>query len=185
MTGFLFTLLGVFLAGIGARDQVTVAGLAARQGARPGLLLVAIAASFASAAAAAWAAIAIAPMLAGDARMLLAMLALGFAGLESLIIVPKPKPKEPTESLEATAVVLLAQQITDAARFLVFAIAVAVNAPVSAGIGGAAGGLASVTLAWLLPEMMTDPRLRVLRRIVGLAMLLVAVFLSLRALGHV
>jgi putative Ca2+/H+ antiporter (TMEM165/GDT1 family) len=184
MNGFLFTLLATFLAGIGARDQVTVAGLAARQGQRPGLLIVGIAVSFASAAAAVWAAKAIAPMVAlPNARLFLAAMALGFAGSESLMFSPRKLPQEPTLSLGATAIVLLAHQLTDAARFLIFAIALATSAPLPAGIGGAAGGLAAVTLAWTFPEVLAHPRLRLVRRIVGGVLLVLALFLGFRALG--
>lgn len=184
MTGFLFTLLATFLAGIGARDQLTVAGLAARQGSRPALLIIGIAISVLSAVAAAWAAQAISPMLAGNARLMLAALALALAGGESLLFSPRSPPQEPTRSLVATAVVLLAHQLTDAARFLIFAIAIAASAPIPAAIGGAAGGLAAVTLGWTVPEVILHPRLRTVRRVVGGLLLSIALYLGLRAMGR-
>lgn len=48
MTGFLFAFLACLIAGIGARDQLTVAALAVRQGQRPLLLVVAVLVSIAT-----------------------------------------------------------------------------------------------------------------------------------------
>lgn len=183
MTGFYFTLLAVLLAGLAARDQLTVAGLTLRQGARPGVLVTGIVISFATGAAAAWAGSLIAPLLPSNARLFLAALALGFAGGESLLFSPGRNPEEPTLSLGALALVLVAHQLTDAARFLVFAIAVATNAPIPAGLGGAIGGAALLAAAWLAPELVTLPLLRRLRRVVGVVLLVVALFLGLRAIG--
>ena len=184
MTGFYLTLLAVLLAGLGARDQTTVAGLTLRQGARPGVLVTGIAISLATAAVAAWAALLIAPMLAPAARLFLAALALGLAGGEALLLSPRRKPDEPTHSLGALALVVLSQQLTDATRFLIFAIAVATNAPIPAAFGGALGGAVLLAAGWLAPEFIVRPALRKLRRVLGAAMLLLALFVGLRALGH-
>jgi hypothetical protein len=183
MTGFYFTLLAVLLAGMAARDQLAVAGLTLRQGARPGVLATGIVISIATGAAAAWAGSLAAPLLPSNARLFLAALALGFAGGESLLFSPGRNPEEPTLSLGALALVLIARQLTDAARFLVFAIAVATNAPIPAGLGGMIGGVALLTAAWLAPEWVTLPLLRRLRRMVGAVLLLVALYLGLRAIG--
>ena len=182
MTGLLLTLIAVALAGIGARDQVTLAGIAERNGSRAGLLVTGLIVACASAAIAAWAATAIAPMLTGKARMVFAAMALAAAGIESLLLAPGRKPQEPTHSLGALAIVLLAHQITDAARFLVLAIAVATAAPVSAGVGGAAGGAVVLTAAWLAPEAWRDPRVVLARRAIGAVLLLLAAVLAARAL---
>ena len=48
------------------------------------------------------------------------------------------------------ALVLLARQATDAARFLVLALSVATGMPVLAAVGGAIGTGATLTLAWAL-----------------------------------
>lgn len=178
MTGMLLALIAVVLAGIGARDQVMVARIAARNGAGGGLLLTAVAMAAICAGLAAWAATAIAPMLTPKARMIFACLALAVAGVESLLVQPGRRPQEPTHSLGALAIVLFASQLTDAARFLVLAIAVATAAPVAAGIGGAAGGAVVMTAAWLsagtAPGLAEDPRLRLARRLVGAALLALA-----------
>ena len=182
MTGFYFTFLAVLLAGLGARDQVTVAGLTLRQGARPDVLAVGIVVSVATAAAAAWAASLIAPTLPPAARQFLAAVALALAGGEALLLSPRGKPKEPTHSLGAFGIVILSQQLTDAARFLVFAMAVATNAPLPAGVGGAVGGIVLIGAGWLAPEYVTRPLLRRLRRVIGGMMLLAGVILGLEAI---
>lgn len=182
MTGLLFTLIAVILAGIGARDQVTVARIAARNGASVGLLVTALGLAVATAALAGWAATAIAPLLTAKARMVFACLALATAGLESLVLSPGRKPLEPTHSLGALAIVLFAQQLTDAARFLVLAIAVATGAAIPAAVGGAAGGAAVMAAAWLAPEFAEDSRLALVRRVIGGLMLLAAAALAARTL---
>ena len=185
MSGFYFTLLAVLLAGRAARDQLTVAELTARQGARPGVLVTGLAISIATGVAAAWAGSLIAPMLPSNARLFLAALALAFAGGESLLLSPGRSPDEPTRSLGALAIVLLSRQLTDAARFLVFAMAVATNAPVPAALGGALGGAVLLAAAWFAPAFVMQPVLRKLRRFVGAALLLLALFLGLRVLDLV
>jgi hypothetical protein len=160
-----------------------VAALAERQGQRPGLLIVALASCIATAALAAWAGAMVLPLLVPKARLVLAAVALGLAGGEQLLIGAARKPEEPTLSLGAAGIVILAHQVTDAARFLVFAVAVATAAPISAGIGGAAGGIVALGAAWLAPEYFAGARLRTVRRVVGGVLLLVAVMLAVQALG--
>lgn len=185
MAGFYLTFLAMLLSGLGARDQIAVAQLSLRQGARPAVLIIGIAISCASAALAAWAAMVVAPMLAPPARLFMAALALAFAGGESLLTRPRHKPKEPTLSLGALGFVLLYHQLTDAARFLVFAIAVATHAPIPAGLAGAFGGTVLLTEAWLAPQAVIHPRLRLLRRGVGAGLLLLALYVGLRATGRI
>ncbi len=185
MTGLIFALLATVLAGIGARDQLTVAALAARQGQRPGLLMIAVIASVATAAFAAFAGLKVAPLLTANARMIFAAIALALAGGESLLLAPRKLPDEPTQSLGATAIVLLAHQVTDAARFLVFAIAVATAAPIAAGLGGAVGGSATVAAGWMFGAQLGRFRLGMVRRVIGAILLALAGWLALRALGRV
>lgn len=183
MSAFYLTLLAVLFAGLGARDQVKIAGLSLRQGQRPAVLLSGIAISIATAVFAAWAATLIAPLMAPAARVFLAALALAFAGVESLILVPRYRPAEPTQSLGALALVLLSHQLTDAARFLVFGIAVATNVPFPAGAGGVLGGIVLTCLAWAFPELVVHPRARLVRRLVGAVLLCLAVYVGLEAIG--
>lgn len=185
MTGFYFTLIAVLVVGFGARDQITVAGLALRQGSRPGILLVGVGVSIATAAFAAWGATLVAPMLVPKARLILAAMALGLAGAEALVMMPRRRPREPTASLGALTIVLFAHQLTDAARFLVFAIAVASSAPIPSAIAGAVGGSVLIAVGWAAPEAVTHPRVRTARRIAGAAVLLIAAFVALRAFGRI
>ena len=182
MAGMLFTMLAVLLAGTGARDQVMMAHLCAAQGGRQMLLLTGIATAGAAAAVAAWASLAFSAQMVPEARLVLAAMALALAGGESLVFGPRPKPAEPTHSLGALAIVLFANQLTDAARFLVFAIAVSTAAPLSAGIGGAAGGAIVMALGWALPERADDKRLRQVRRAIGVLLLVIAGIVVLQAL---
>ena len=183
MASFYFTLLAVLLSGIGARDQVTVAGLVLRQGARPGVLIIAALISAATGVAAAWASTYVAPMLGPQARPIFAAIALGLAGLESMIFAPRTRPKEPTHSLGALGIVLLAHQLTDAARFLVFGIAVGTGAAIPAGMAGVLGGVVLVAAGWALPALVTSPQARVVRRVVGALLLLAAVIIVARMRG--
>jgi Ca2+/H+ antiporter, TMEM165/GDT1 family len=184
MSGTLFALLATLLAGIGARDQLTVAALAARNGQHWMLLAISAACAIATAALAAFAARAVIPLLAGDARQLLAALALGLAGGEMLLLRAKPLGTEPTQSLGAAAIVLFAQQLTDAARFIIFALAVATSAPMAVGAGGAAGGVAIVAAGWLGAEELADRNLRLVRLAGGSLLLAVAAWLAYGVFGR-
>lgn len=179
MTGLLLALLGALLAGFGARDQTLMARLAGAQGSRVSALAVAFAVCCATAAFAAWAGSALAPVISARAGLLLAWLALFIAGVEMLAIVPGRAPKEPTHSLGAMAFVLGAYQLADASRFLIFAVAVMAAAPIPTSIGGALGGAISLTAAWLSPDTFASPRIRLWRRLVGLALLALAAGLLL------
>ena len=183
MAGFLFALIAVLLAGIGARDQIVVASLSARYGQRLALLVLALALCTATAGFAAWISQEVAPLLNGDARMLFAAIALALGGVESLVLSPGKRPEEPTRSLAATGIVLLAHQATDAARFLIFALAVATGAPLPAGAGGAIGGAIMLGAAWAAPELFDWRRLRPVRRTIGAILLLAGAYLAFRVLG--
>lgn len=183
MSGLLFAFLATVLAGIGARDQLTVAGIAARQGQRPGLLVIAVATSIATAAAAAYGGALLGPLMGGNARLMFASLALAFAGLEMLVLTARGMPAEPTQSLGATAIVLSAHQITDASRFLVLAIVVATHAPISAGLGGALGGAGVMLAGWLVAGSLPVRQLSMIRRAVGGGLLILALVLAMRAIG--
>jgi len=184
MTSFYLALIAVLLAGIGARDQVTLARLTLAQGARPLALVLAVALAVATAAAAAVAASAIAPTMPPPARQVMAAMALVLAGGESLLIVPgRRKPAEPTRSLGALALVLAAQQLTDAPRFLVFAMGVGTGSPALAGAAGALSGAALMAMAWLGPEGVTHRAAGITRRVFGAVLLLVGLGLGLDVMG--
>ena len=186
MTGFLFAFIAALLAGIGARDQLTVAGLAARNGQKLSLLVVAMLTAAVTAGIAGWAAGMVLPVIAGNARagQFLLGVALGFAGLEMLLLRARALPQEPTQSLGAAGIVLTAYQLTDAARFFVFAIAAASAAPMPAGLGGAIGCVAVVALGWIAAEDMPVKAAGYARRGLGLLSLLLAVSFLMRGLGQ-
>src|SRR3546814_19039771 len=75
------------------------------------------------------------------------------AGLESMILAPRRDLREPTHSLGALALVLLAHQVTDAARFLVFGMGVGFAAPLASGAAGVIGGCVLAGFAWAFPQM--------------------------------
>ncbi|AIT80947.1 hypothetical protein [Novosphingobium pentaromativorans] len=183
MPAFYLTFIGVLLAGFGARDQVTIAGLTGRQGQRPGVLLVALACTGLTSALAAWAALKMLPVLPPPARGIFAAIAIGLAGLESMILAPRRNPKEPTNSLGALGLVLAAAQVTDAVRFLIFGLAVGLGAPLAAGAGGLLGGLLLSTFAWAVPGFLDRSWTRCGRRIVGAVLVLVALVIFLREFG--
>ncbi len=183
MTGLIFALLATLLAGIGARDQVLVAQLAERNGARPALLLVAVASGALAAGLAAWGGGQVAGLMAGPARLFLVALALGLAGLELLALKPRAAPAEPTHSLGAFALVIFVTQLTDAARFLVFALAALTRAPVTSGAGGAIGAALVVGAGWMMLVPAQLPWLTTLRRALGIGLMLLALVVGAGVLG--
>ena len=166
MPAFFLTFLAVLLTSLGARDQLALAMLSLRQGQRPAALITAIAIAVAVTGLAAAGSAALLDMPATTRRMVLAM-AVGLAGIELLFTRRPRQPREPTESLAALGVVMLAHQLTDAARLLVFAVAVASHAPWPAGAGGIAGSVAALVLGWSLPELALRPQVVTLRRGLG------------------
>jgi hypothetical protein len=182
MTAAFLAFLAALLAGFGARDQMLLAGLAARRLLSPMMLIVAVAAAAFAGAVIAKAAEVLTPLLTSNARVMFAGMAAVIAGLECMVLGPRRVPEEPTRSLFAAAVVLLAHQLTDGARFLVFAIAVATAVPTAAALGGAAGGVATVLIAALAGETLLAAPLRLIRRCIGGVFLLVGTWLVMQAL---
>ncbi|MEJ2458696.1 MAG: hypothetical protein P8Y58_11325 [Novosphingobium sp.] len=183
MPAFYLTLIAMLLAGIGARDQVAVAGLARAQGQRPGVLIVALVSAALTAGLAAWAAHVVLAELPPPARTIFAALALGMAGLESMVLVPRRDPREPTRSLGALALVLLMHQVTDAARFLVFGMGVGFAAPIASGAAGVIGGGVLAGFAWAFPQMLEMPAARWGRRVVGAMLAMAALTIALLETG--
>lgn len=182
MSAAFLAFLAALLAGVGARDQMLIAALAGRRFLRPTLLIVALITAAGAGVVIAKAADVLAPMLTPNARVMFAGLAAVVAGLECLVLGPRRAPEEPTRSLFAAAIVLLAHQLTDGARFLVFAVAVATAVPDAAALGGAAGGVATVLIGALAGEAVLDARLRLVRRVIGVVFLAVGAWLVMQAL---
>lgn len=183
MAGFLFAFLACLLASLGARDQVLVAQMTARQGQRPALLLIAIASTVACTAVAAWLAGVVSHEVPGmPARTVFAGLAMALAGGEALLLVRRRPPQEPTGSLFAALVVVAALQVTDAVRFLIVGLSLAAAAPQTAAMGGAAAGVMALTAAWLEPELAQHAALPKLRRLAGLLLLVAGLVVAWQ--GH-
>jgi len=169
----LWALLGAFLSSLGGRDQILVAGLTARLGRHAGLLLLAVATGLLASAAAAWASGALGQLVSRHAAMVLAAMALGIAGLESLLLPARFSAKEPTRSFFAAGLVLSMHQWLDATRFLVLALALATQAPVQAAVGGTMGTALAMALGWNAGEAMLDNQrhLQKARRMAGALLL--------------
>jgi hypothetical protein len=75
-------------------------------------------------------------------------------------------------------VVLLAQQLTDATRFVIFALAAASLLPAATALGGAIGGAVTVLAGWLLAAELRHWPLSMIRRVLGLALLALAAWLA-------
>jgi len=173
VSGFLFAFLAVLVAGIGARDQVLVAHITRVQGPRVLLLAAALVSALAATALAGWAALRLLADIASPSRGLFAGLALVLAGGEMLFWSAPRAPAEPTRSLFAAFLVLLAQQVTDAARFLVLALGIAAAAPVPAALGGAVASVATLAFGWSAPQLATGQALRRVRRAAGIVLIFV------------
>lgn len=183
MGAFYLTLVAVLLSGVASRDQVTIAALTRAQGQRFGVLVTALICAALTCGIAAYASAQFLATLPNPARPILAGIAIGLAGLESLILSPNANPREPTHSLGALGLVLLAHQAADAARFTLFGLAIGMGAPLAAGLGGGLAGLLLVSAAWSFPHVFTARPVRVLRRIVGALLLTVAIGMFLQARG--
>lgn len=183
MTAALLAFLAVVIVGLGARDQVLVARIAARPDRSPIVLVIALLSAAATTAAMVWGAQKLAPMMPGPTQQLFAALALAAAAFELALIQPKPVPAEPTQSLGAFGIVFLAQQLGDAARFVVLALAAAAQLPLAAGLGGFLGSAVMLIAGWLGGEDLLALRLKPVRRVLGLVLLLIAAGLAARVLA--
>lgn len=186
MPTLLFALIAAALASIGGRDQRLVAAFAGKLGKASGLLVAGWLVAALTAAIAAWVGSAMAGLLPPSAKQMLAAIALAVAGAEMLWPRSDREPVEPTRSLGAFAIVLAARQIGDGPRFLIFAIAVAGNAPVLAAMGGAVGSAAALTLGWSLgANLVRRLPLKALRLAIAAVLLLAGAVIAIFARGLV
>lgn len=148
MDVFLLTLVLVFAIALGGRDQQVMAQLADALGRSPLLLVTGAVCAIISAAIMTWLGSTFAAMLPFRAAQMLVAFALGVAALELALPVRLKQPVEPTRSLGAIGAVLLARQIGDAARFVVFAFAALAHFPLLSALGGSLGGAAALAVGW-------------------------------------
>lgn len=177
MANFLLALLAVLVAGLGARDQVQVAWAAAQRSPRAGVVAIALTTAVFSAALAGWAGSVAAPQLVPRARTILVAMALGLAATEMLVLRPRRAPQEPTASLGALAIVLLAEQVTDAARLLIFALAASSAVPQFAALGGMIGAGGTILIGWLCGAQLLALPLTWIRRALALLLAGIALYL--------
>lgn len=185
MPALFLALLTSALAMLGGRPARLTARMAEASRGSAGLLVVAWLCAAASSASAAWAGRLLAPEVAAPAaKAMFAALALGLAAIELIVARDRAVPAEPTRSLGATALVLFAGQLTDAARFLVLALAVATGAPVLAAAGGTLGTGAVLSAAWAMAgEWDLRVPLRAIRLWAGALFALAAIVVALNARG--
>ncbi len=184
MPSFFLAFIAVLVTSIGSRDQLLVAQLSLRLGRSYGLLGTGWLVAIATAGIMAWGGQAAAQVLPGEGKTMLVAIAMVLAGAELAWPNRVKAAKEPTRSLGAIALVLFSRQLGDAGRFLIFAIAAATGAPVLAGIGGALGAGAAVTLGWLMAESLEDERpLRPVRLVLAGIILLAGIIIGLSARG--
>ncbi|MGB7372597.1 hypothetical protein [Pontixanthobacter sp.] len=184
MSVFLFALVAVILTSLGGRDQVLAAHLSAQQGARVGVLVTGSMIAIITAAVAALSGQYIAGVMPGAGKMMLVAFALLAASIELAWPVDVKQPSEPTHSLGALAIVMLARQIGDGSRFLIFALAVFGAAPGYAAAGGALGGILVIGAGWAMADdLQAIFPLKLMRRILAAIILLVGLYVGLSARG--
>jgi Ca2+/H+ antiporter, TMEM165/GDT1 family len=168
--GFLIAVLLVFALAMGGRDQWLVAQWADAVERSTALLAMA------------WIGAEFAELLPRRAAQMLVAFALAIAAAELAFPVRLKPPQEPTRSLGAIAIVLLARQIGDGARFAVFAVAAWTVVPLTAGLGGALGGAAAVAIGWSVGRAtLARWPLRIVRLMLAGCLALAALFIGLNA----
>jgi Ca2+/H+ antiporter, TMEM165/GDT1 family len=104
------------------------------------------------------------------------------AAAELALPVRLKEPGEPPRSLVALGIMLLARQFGDGARFAVFAFAAWSVWPMTAGLGGAIGGAAAVSLGWAVGgKTLARWPLRPVRIALAIGLAIAALFIGLAA----
>ncbi|MBA4045988.1 MAG: hypothetical protein C0471_16445 [Erythrobacter sp.] len=182
MDGFLLALLLTFALAFGGRDQVLVAQWSDALGQRMSVLVIALICAGVSAGVMAWLGSGFAALLPRRAGQMLVAFALFAAAIELAWPAKPQAPREPTRSLGAIAIVLLARQIGDGARFTVFALAAWAHWPAATALGGAIGGSGAVALGWTLgAARLSHWPLRTIRLALAACLIVAALFTGLNA----
>lgn len=185
MPTFFLAWLSVTVCSLGARDQLLVARLAGQGRSAGALLAIAVPAAALTAGAMALAGSAVSALLPPAAKQMLVAFALVAAAVELAMPVRERLPREPTRSLFALLVVLMARQLGDGARFLVFAFAAAGGSALLAALGGALGGATALVLAVSVKDDLARWPLGVIRRILAGLVGTAAIYIGLSARGLV
>ena len=182
MDAFLLALILTFAIALGGREQLIVAQFSQQLERTAPLLVTGAVCAVASAAIMAYAGASMAALLPRRAAEMLVAFALGFAAIELVWRVKIKQMKEPTRSYIAIGAVLLARQVGDAARFVIFALAAWSVHPSTALLGGALGGVAAVALGWGLGlAKLQRFGLRSIRMMMGACTFLAALVIGLNA----
>ncbi len=182
MDSFLLCLVLTFAIALGGREQLIIAQFAERLERSLPLLVTGALCAVISAGVMAYAGASMAAILPQRAANMLVAAALFMAGVELAWPVKVKTMKEPTRSYIAIGVVVLARQIGDAARFVVFAFAAEAIYSTTALIGGAVGGVAAAGLGWSagLTQLQKFP-LRYYRLALSVCLILAALVIGLNA----
>ena len=182
MDSFLLCLILTFAIALGGREQLILAQFSEVLERSLALLVTGLVCAVLSAAAMAYAGASMAAILPQRAAEMLVAFALAIAAVELAWPVKVKPMREPTRSLVAIGIVVLARQVGDAARFAVFAFAAEAVYPTTALIGGALGGGAAVLLGWSLglSRLQKFP-LRYLRFALATCMIVAALLIGLNA----
>jgi putative Ca2+/H+ antiporter (TMEM165/GDT1 family) len=174
MAEFVLALVISIVCGCGARDQVLIGALSARQGRRAAVLAVAVGCAMIVAVFAAWIGAWLAGTMASLTIRQALIAAVMVAALVDLARVPQVRlPAEPTDSLGALALVLLVYQLRDGGRLLAVAVGLLAGANWPAVAAGAASGAAIMVAAgWQTGAALPFPALQAIRRWGGLGLCL-------------
>ena len=177
MDAALITLIVTFLAMQGGWGQLTVASLSAASGRSWSLLVSALSAVLLASGLVAWLGATISAQLVGPWRAALVALPLVLGALLLFRRQPYEPLLEPTRSLGAIQLALLAKLLADPARLAIFASAAALALPAPAFIGGAIGSGLALAIGWFLGERATRfEQASVIRKAAG------AIFIALALL---
>ena len=182
MDTFLLTFLLVIAVSLGGRDQLVVARLSDALEQSWSLLVVGALVCVASAGMMTLAGATLADVLPPQAADMLIAFALAIAAFELYWPVRLKAMEEPTRSLGAVGIVLLARQLGDAARFVIFALAAEATYPSVTVVGGALGGFAALALGWTMGvELEAKVPLRPIRLALGTCLIFAALLIGLNA----
>lgn len=179
MSALLFALVAAFTLAIGARDQLLVADLKARLGPSPGLLLVSMISAAGTGTLAGWAGGKLSASLSVNTAQMFVAMAFLLASLELAWPNREKPPAEPTRSLFAIGLALALRQLTDAARFVVFALGAALAFPQMAALGGALGGIAALATGYALGERLRSLPHRPIRLVLAAIAFLTATMIGI------